>query len=83
MIKHWSNFIKHGEPDLTHQWSPISDGYLMHLKLPRNELKKLTIPSNIEFWMNQCTVNEISWIEFFYTGLIDLFLPFFLSLVKI
>ncbi|CAF2707038.1 unnamed protein product [Rotaria sp. Silwood2] len=72
LIEQWSSFIKYGRPMSSifkDEWPPISNistAYMMHLQVNRSEIKKLTIPSSVQFWRNECstkTENYITIIE--------------------
>ena len=60
LIEQWSSFIKDGEPKssrLTEKWPPITDmatASVMILQLNGSHVKKLTIPSTVELWSNNC-----------------------------
>ncbi|UJR37853.1 hypothetical protein I4U23_030543 [Adineta vaga] len=74
LIEQWSNFIKIGQPiSSTFQdpWLPIgniSTASVMHLKVNQSQMKKLIIPSTVQFWKNKCPSENIHSKE---TNLID------------
>ncbi|CAF1272806.1 unnamed protein product [Rotaria sp. Silwood1] len=72
LIEQWSNFIKYGRPissKFKDEWPPVSNistASIMHLQVNRSEIKKLTIPSSVQFWKDECsrkTENYITIIE--------------------
>ncbi|CAF0725477.1 unnamed protein product [Rotaria sordida] len=72
VLEQWSNFIRYGRPissRFKNEWPPISNmstASMMHLKVNQSEIKKLTIPSTVQFWRNECsakTENHITIIK--------------------
>jgi len=64
LIEQWSNFIKYGRPissKFKNKWPPISNistAFVMHLQVNQSEIKKLSIPSGVLFWKNECSINN-------------------------